>query len=108
MGFRLFFRVTPSFIVGSVLGCATSGGGNAIRVKLSAIRLVPKHQLGNGIARKVGQASSPDILMTSGVDCPTYCFKLQMNSSEKMKQGFWNRRIPKLELENERKQPTHH
>ena len=42
-----------------------------IRVKLSPIRLVPKLQLGNGIARKVGQASSPDIIMTSGNACPT-------------------------------------
>ena len=28
------------------------------------------------------------------------------NSSEKKKQSFWSRGIPKLELGNERKQPT--
>ena len=50
---------------------------------IGVIRRVLKLQLGNVIALKVGQASSPDIIMTSGDVCPTYCFELKMDFSEK-------------------------
>ena len=68
------------------------------------IRLVHKLQLGNRIAIKVGQASSPDIIMTSGDACPTYCFESENEIFRKKRSwSFRHRRIPKLELGNERK-----
>ena len=55
--------------------------------------LVPKLQLGNGIATKVGQASSPDIIMTclrathrqaSGDVCPTFALNQKKGFSDEI------------------------
>lgn len=72
----------------------------------STLRLVPKLLLGNGIVIKVGQASSPGIIMTSGDACSTscFCFESENELFEKMKQEFLTQehsQVGALEREND-------
>ena len=54
---------------------------NLKKIPIIIFPLVPKLQLGNGIATKVGQAYSPDIIMTSGDACPTFALNQKNETS---------------------------